>query len=59
MTNINLKHRLLSLFVVLAILVCTLPLAAIVGFAADEAAECLHIDEDMDALCDLCEGFLD
>ena len=54
MKTINLKHRLLSLLVVLAILVCTLPLTTIAAFAADEVPECEHLDEVTNGACDVC-----
>ncbi len=59
MTNINLKHRVISMIIALALLVCTLPLTAIVSFAANEAGVCDHIDSDADAKCDSCDGFLE
>ena len=59
MTNINLKHRLLSFIIALTMIVCTLPLTTIAAFAEYVAGECEHIDEDEGGQCDDCNSFLD
>ena len=58
MKNATWKSKLLSLLIMLTMLVGMVPLSGIVSFAVEGAADCEHVDNNINGKCDNCDEFL-
>ena len=58
MKKTTLKMKFFSLLITLTMLIGMMPLSGIVSYAVGDDETCAHIDDDNNAKCDTCEGFL-
>lgn len=58
MKNTTMKSKILSLIIMLTMLIGMIPLSGIVSYAVESMETCEHVDENVNGLCDTCNGFL-
>ena len=58
MKKTTLKMKFFSLLITLTMLIGMMPLSGIVSFAVGDDETCAHIDDNNNAKCDTCDGFL-